>query len=395
MIEFAGVKFRNPVVVASSPLTVKPFLLKNAWDQGAAAASTKLTFIKQSFYKRLRMYHDPKLGSIICADRRLDQEEGVRLIEETKRLAPDLVLFANINHEGPDLEQWGVLAKAMEEAGADLIEANFICPNLTLTARQLGGGAALGGALTGQNPDLAREVVRILKGAVGIPVVPKLTPNVTDITAVAQACAEGGADGLSMAGAQMSLPPVDLYNLDRVYDLSVGASFGSLGGQACQLQGYAMVAQTARRVPLPIVGGGGIFNWQHAAQYMLWGSNLVAICTSLMWYGFELIPPLLNGLEKYLGQMGFASYDDLVGKALPTIRPAADLEMIVDAPAVDPARCNGCGVCLRPGHCYAITMPDKLPIIDAEKCLGCSVCVAICPRKALSFPTYAGLRTSR
>lgn len=388
MIEFAGIKFRNPFVVASSPLTVKPFLMKKAYDYGAAAASTKLTLIKQSFYKKLRMYHDPKVGSIVCVDRRLDLAEGVRLIEETKAQVPDLILFANITHEGEDLENWGHLARAMEEAGADLIEPNFICPNLTLTARQLGQPAGQGGALTGQDPDLARAVVKILKGAVRIPVVPKLTPNVTDITAVAAACAEGGADGLCLAGAQLSLPPVDLYDLDHVYDLTQGASLGSLGGPSCLLQGYAMVAQTAKRVAVPLIGGGGIMNWQHAVQYMLWGATLVTACTSLMWYGFELIPRILQGVEEYRQETGFASYDQLVGHALHNLRPAADLDMLADVPDVDAERCNGCGLCLRPGHCYAIEMPGNLPVIDAEKCLGCGVCVAICPRKALSFSLY-------
>ena len=390
MIKFAGVDFRNPFVVASSPLTVKPFLLEQAYHCGAAAASTKLTFIKQPFYQSLRMYHDRKEGSIVCVDRRLDLEEGVRLIEETKKLVPDLILFSNITHPGKDLEKWGVLAKAMEDAGADIIEPNFICPNLTLTARQLGQSVAYGGALTGQDADLAREVVRILKDAVDIPVVPKLTPNVTDITAIAMACQEGGADGLCLAGAQLSLPPVDLYDLNHVYELAEGASFGSLGGPSCRLQGYAMVAQTAKRVTIPIVGGGGIMNWEHAVQYMLWGAQLVTACTSLMWYGFELIPKILERMEEYMTEMGLTSYDDLVGKALHNIRSAADLHMIADVPVIDPEKCNGCGLCLRPGHCYAIEMKDDLPVIDGDRCLGCGVCEAICPRKAISFSVYAG-----
>lgn len=395
MVNFAGVRFRNPFVVASSPLTVKPFLLQRAYEQGAAAASTKLTLIKQPFYKKLRMYHDPKLGSIVCVDRRLDLEEGVRLIEETKKRVPDLILFANITHEGADLESWGFLAKAMQDAGADLIELNFICPNLALTARQLGESSPKGGALTGQDPDLAKEVVRIVKSAVRIPVVPKLTPNVTDVTTVALACEQGGADGLCLAGAQLSLPPVDLYDLDHVYELSRGASFGSLGGPACRMQGYAMVAQVAKRVHIPIVGGGGIMNWQHAVEYMLWGARLVTACTSLMWYGFELIPQILQGMEGYVRDMGWGSYDDVVGRALHNIRPTAELEMIADVPVVDPQRCNGCGLCLRPAHCYAIEMKDELPQIDGEKCLGCGVCVAICPRKALCFPVYGRQRDER
>ncbi len=388
MIEYCGVKFRNPFVVASSPLTVKPFLMKQAWDNGAAAASTKMTLIKQRFYKKLRMYHDVKNGSIICADRRLDIEEGIRLIEESKKAAPDLVLFANITHEGADLESWGVLAKAMEDAGADLIEANFICPNLALTARALGEGVESGGALVGQSPQLAYDVVRVLKESVKIPVVPKLTPNVTDLAMVAVACQRAGADGLSMAGAQLSLPPVDLDNLNHVYDLTEGASFGSLGGPACQLPGYYMVASTAKRVDIPICGGGGLMNWQHAVQYMLYGSTLVTACTSLMWYGFEIIPGILNGMERYMKKNGWTRWEDMVGKAVHNVRAASDLELIDDIPHVDASKCNGCQQCLRPGHCYAITMQGGLPYIDREKCLGCSACVAVCSKGALYFPVY-------
>ncbi len=157
MLTFAGVKFKNPLVVASSPLTAKPELLKMAEEAGAAGVSTKLTFIKQPFYGELRMYNDPRVGSIVCHDRRLDLEEGARLVEEAKE-STSLVIFSNITYEGEDLGGWARLAKAMEEAGADLIEANLICPNLGLTAKRLGEGALSGGALAGQNPDLAREI---------------------------------------------------------------------------------------------------------------------------------------------------------------------------------------------------------------------------------------------
>ena len=85
MIKFAGYRFKNPFVVASSPLTVKPELLKRAEEFGAAAVSTKLTFLKQPFYGSLRMYHSLKEGSIVCHDRRLDIDEGVALIEKDDR----------------------------------------------------------------------------------------------------------------------------------------------------------------------------------------------------------------------------------------------------------------------------------------------------------------------
>lgn len=395
MIEFAGVEFKNPFVVASSPLTANIKVLQEADRAGAAAASTKLTFIRQPFYGKLRMYNDPKVGSIVCHDRRLDMEEGVRLVEAAKTKT-SLAILTNITHDAEDLDGWATLARAMENAGADLIEANLICPNITLTARQLAeesdsGTGERGGALTGQDPDAARNVARALKESVNIPVVCKLTPNVTDITAIALACQEGGADGICLAGAQLSLPPVDIYNPDRVYPLLRGASLGSLGGPASRLMAYAAVAQTARRVQIPIIGGGGLQTWKHGLQFMMWGASLVTACTEIMWRGWDVVTRIVKGVEKFMLDQGYNSYGEITGRALPNLRAAARLEVLSGAPAVDAERCNACGICLKPGHCFAITLIGDKAKVDAEECYGCGICVAMCPQKALSFTVEGGV----
>jgi dihydroorotate dehydrogenase subfamily 1 len=389
VIEFAGVEFKNPFVVASSPLTATIDVLQAADQAGAAAASTKLTFIRQPFYGKLRMYNDPRVGSIVCHDRRLDMEEGVRLVEAAKKKT-SLVLLTNITHDAEDLEGWARLAKAMENAGADLIEANLICPNITLTARQLaeesdGEKGEQGGAIAGQDPGAARNVARALKEAVDIPVVCKLTPNVTDITAIARACEEGGADGVCLAGAQLSLPPVDIYHPDRIYPLLQGASMGSLGGPATRLMAYAAVAQTARRVQVPIIGGGGLQTWKHGIQFMMWGASLVTTCTEIMWRGWDVVTRIVKGMEKFMLDQGYNSYSDVIGRALPNLRPAAELVATPGAPIVDLERCNGCSLCLKPGHCFAITLVNEKAVVDPEKCYGCGICVAVCPHRALSF----------
>jgi len=389
VLEFAGVKFKNPFVVASSPLTATIRVLQEADRAGAAAASTKLTFIKQPFYGKLRMYNDPRVGSIVCHDRRLDMDEAERLVDEAKKTT-SLVLFTNITHDAEDLDGWATLGKAMENAGADLIEANLICPNITLTAQQLGedssgDGGERGGAITGQDAVAARAVTEALKQSVQIPVICKLTPNVTDITAIARACEAGGADGICLAGAQLSLPPVDIYDPDRVYPLLNGASMGSLGGPASRLMGYAAVAQTARRVGIPLVGGGGLQTWRHAVEYMMWGATLVTVCTEIMWRGWDVATKIVKGVEAFLADQGYASYEEIIGRAVPNLRPAADLEAVVGAPAVDMERCNGCGICLKPGHCFAITLVDDKAVVDPQQCYGCGICVAVCPRKALSL----------
>lgn len=382
MLTFAGISFKNPFVVASSPLTARVELLQEAEKAGAAAASTKLTFIHQPFYGKLRMYNDPRAGSIVCHDRRLDLEEGIHLIAEAKRTT-SLVIFANITYEGPDLEGWAYLGRAMQEAGADLIEANLVCPNLGLTGVRLGKVGYGGGALAGQNPELVREIARTLKEAVNIPVVCKLTPNVTNIVEIAAACQAGGADGVTLAGAHLALPPVDIYHPERVYPLLKGASFGSLGGPACRLMGYAAVAQIASGTDIPIVGGGGIETWRHAIEYMMWGATLVTACTSIMWYGWEVVTNIVRGIERFMEEQGYGSYAEITGRAIPNLRPNVQLEAQPGFPQVDMERCNACGICLKPAHCKAISLQSGHAVISEADCYGCGICVAICPQKAL------------
>jgi dihydroorotate dehydrogenase/Pyruvate/2-oxoacid:ferredoxin oxidoreductase delta subunit len=386
MLTFAGLEFKNPYVVASSPLTARVKWLRAAADAGAAAVSTKLTFLKQPFYGKLRMYNDPAVGSIVCHDRRLDLDEGARLVEQGKRYTGDMIYFCNITHDSADLDGWIRIAKTLENAGADLIETNFICPNLSLTAKSLGQAVHTSGAIPGQDPPTAKRIVQALKAEIDLPVVCKLTPNVTDLVAVALACEEGGADGICVAGAQLCLPPMDIYHPERIYPLLHGASMGSLGGPAARLMGYAMVAQLARRCHVPIIGGGGIETWQHAVEFMMWGATLFTVCTALMWYGWETIGETLTAMQAFMRAEGYAGYEELVGRSLPQFRAAESLEPWVGSPIVDEAICIGCGTCLKPGHCDAITLVDGIAQVEAEACLGCGICVALCPVGALAMP---------
>lgn len=158
---------------------------------------------------------------------------------------------------------------------------------------------------------------------------------------------------------------------------------GSLGGPATRLMGYAAVAQTVRRVGIPVIGGGGLQNWEHAIQFMMWGASLVTACTEIMWRGWDVVTKTVKGMEKFMRDQGYNSYDEISGRALPNLRPAAELEALPGAPVVDVERCTGCGICLKPGHCFSIELLDEKAVVDEETCYGCGICVALCPTNAL------------
>ncbi len=383
-------KFKNPLVIAPSPLTSKVKWLIEADKRGAAAASTKLTFIQQPFYGKLRMHTSPRIASLICYDRRLDIQEGLRLVDEAKSKT-SLVIFANITHDNEDMDGWAFLASEHEQAGADIIEANLICPNVGLATKSIKGQTAItdgehGGAITGQDPEKVANVIRALKDSVKIPVVAKLTPNVSDIGTIARACEDAGADGVCLAGGQSGLPLIDIYNGGQPgYHLLGGVSHGSLGGPACRNMGFSHVAQVAMNTGLGVIGGGGLETPEDCIMMMMWGATLVTMCTSIMWHGWDVADKAVRGMESYLDEMQ-VTYEDIIGKSLPYLRSSSDLTATPGWALVDRELCNGCGKCTRPGHCDAVTIVDRKSVIEGQRGLGCGICVAFCPTGAISMP---------
>lgn len=385
-INFAGLELKNPFVVASGPVTSSLRKVKRCEEEGAAGVSLKLILQKQPWKGQLRMYSVPGEASIVCHDRRLDEDEGIDLIRQTRENT-DLVIFANMGHIGEDIEGWQRLALQLEKAGAHALELNLICPNLTFSQKRMGQAVSSSyGAAAGQNPDACYKIVKALKQAVKIPVIPKLTPNVGNIADTAIACEEAGADGLCLAGGQSALPKVDIEHGGKpAFPLLDGASFGSLGGPVALTQSFALVAQAARAVKIPIIGGGGLATWQDGVNFMMWGSTLVTACTEPMWRGFGVIREIVDGMEKFREGHGYKSYADMTGLSLDYLKASKELKPDQGVAVIDHASCINCLNCVELGHCDAITEKEGSPAVDESMCVGCAICLDVCPVKCISM----------
>ena len=223
-VTIGGVTFKNPFYVASGPTTKSVKQLKRIEETGWAAASIKLSIDPAPYINRKPRYGIFKDRDALAftTEKRLTFKEGLKLIEDAKKVLTDLKLMANITYAGDDgVAGWVNMAKKFEEVGADIIELNMCCPNMSYNLELTSGGTQTGkkqtGASMGQNANVAAEIVKAVKEAINIPLFVKLTPEGGKIAQVAKSLYEAGADAVGGTGNRMGIPPIDLDNPEKAF----------------------------------------------------------------------------------------------------------------------------------------------------------------------------------
>jgi dihydropyrimidine dehydrogenase (NAD+) subunit PreA len=382
-LEFCGVRFDSPFVLAASPCTDDLEMVRRAFQAGWAGAVLKTTSVEGTpvdlvYPMIVGLDHESKrvfgLGNID-----LISHHHVDIIEERVRALkaefPHKVVTASMM--AATREDWTGIARRLSAAGADLIECSFSCPQGTLGAKP--------GFMLGQDPQLVREVTAWVKeGAGTTPVVIKITPQVADIVEVAQAVREGGADGICASNTIPSLMGVDLESFVPYPQVDGRSTYSGLSGPAIKPITLRVIAEISRHVDIPISGTGGAADWRDTAEFMLVGASTVQFCTAPMHYGYRIIDDLRDGLQRYLLSKGMRSPEDLIGRSLPHIAGHEELsreKKVVSR--IKSALCikdDLCYLACRDGGHQAIELAeDRLPQMDEEKCVGCGLCLAVCP----------------
>lgn len=223
-------------------------------------------------------------------------EEFVHAYLPKVRELPTAVI-ANIS--GFSLEDYAVMARAFQKgSGIDALEVNISCPNVKC-----------GGMHFGTDPESAEKVISIVKSETDLPVIAKLSPNVTDIVAMAKAVERGGADSISLINTLLGMS-IDIEKRQPI----LANKMGGLSGPAIRPVAVRMVWQVSQAVDVPIIGMGGILTWQDAVEFLLAGASAVSIGTG------NFINPtapleVLKGIEDYCQRHGFSSVSELVGLA--------------------------------------------------------------------------------
>jgi dihydropyrimidine dehydrogenase (NAD+) subunit PreA len=385
-INLAGIKSPNPFWLASAPPTNSGYQVQRAFEAGWGGAVWKTLgdpilnvssrFAAISFNgQRVAGFNNIEL----ITDRPL--EVNLKEIYETKKRFPNHAIIASLMME-PKQEKWHELVKRVEAVGVDGLELNFGCPH---------GMAERGmGSASGQVPALVERQTYWVKEVAKTPVIVKLTPNITDITATAEAACNGGADAISMINTINSLMGVDLDTWNTIPHVAGKGAHGGYCGPAVKPIALNMVAECARHanINVPISGIGGISNWQDAVEFMLMGATGVQICTAAMHHGFSIVEDMIEGLSHYLDGKGIRSVSEIIGKSIPRYSDWGNLDLNYNIVAKINSdvciNCNKCHIaCEDTSHQCIDRLTDENGIsylkVREEDCVGCNLCSIVCP----------------
>ena len=388
-IEFCGIRSPNPFWLASAPPTDKAYNVERAFEAGWGGVVWK-TLAEAG--PPLVNVSGPRYGALLAVDRSLIGFNNIELITD-RDLDTNLEEIAAVKRRWPDRamvvslmvpcqeESWKAILPRVEDTGCDGIELNFGCPH---GMSERGMGSAVG-----QVPEYIRMVTAWCKHYTRLPVIVKLTPNVTDIRYPARAAKAGGADAVSLINTVNSIMGVDPETLTMTPAVGGEGTHGGYCGPAVRPIALNMVAEIARdpqTAGMPISGIGGIGSWRDALEFIALGAGSVQVCTAAMVFGFKIVQEMVNGLAAYLDAKRFAGVEEVRGRALPSVTDWSRLDLNrVSKAVIDQEKCIQCGrchiACEDTAH-QAITATRngrRHFEVKEEECVGCNLCVNVCP----------------
>jgi dihydropyrimidine dehydrogenase (NAD+) subunit PreA len=408
-IDFAGIKSPNPFWLASAPPSNSGAQVHRAFEAGWGGAVWKTIGPPVlNVSNRYGAFHHggQKMLGInnveLISDRPL--HINLREIAEVKRAWPDRAVIVSAMVESKP-EAWAVIVRQIEDTGADAIELNYGCPH---GMSERGMGSAVG-----QVPEYCEEITSWVKSVASIPVIVKLTPNITNIVSPGRAAVAARADAISLINTLNSITSVDLDSFEIVPSIGGRGGHGGYAGPAVKPIALNMLAALASdsvvggsRIPISAMGG--VTTWRDAAEFLLLGASSLQVCTAVMHYGFRIVEDLCDGLSSWMDSKGMTSIAEITGKSVPRLSDFKDFDLSFQAVAViDEDKCIKCNLCyvacndtahqcidlfgpdgaMVPPYDYDVRSNGKReavvgraqPRVREEDCVGCRLCHNICP----------------
>ncbi len=336
-VTVGGITFKNPFYVASGPTTKSVRQLARIEETGWAAASIKLTIDPAPYINRVPRYALFRDRGALCftAEKRLEFSQGLKLVEESKKVLNDLILMANITYAGDrGTEGWVNMAKKFEDVGADIIELNMCCPNMSYNVELSSGSdkstSHSTGASLGQHGDAVAEIVSEIKKNIKIPLFVKLTPEGGKIAQVAKALYAAGADAVGGTANRLGIPPINLDDPGQaVYHLQKEISMSCHSGgwlKPLSLRDTFEIRKVNGPEPR-IMAAGGVRNHRDAIEMFMCGADLIGICSETLISGYGFIGDLIKDLKDFMDEHGYSSTGEMRDLVVPMVKTAPDLTL--------------------------------------------------------------------
>jgi dihydropyrimidine dehydrogenase (NAD+) subunit PreA len=408
-INFAGIRSPNPFWLASAPPTNSGAQVHRAFEAGWGGAVWKTIgapVLNVSNRYGAWHYGNQKMLAInnveLISDRPIDV--NLQEIAEVKRAWPDRTVIVSAMVESKP-EAWHDVIRRIQDTGADAIELNYGCPH---GMSERGMGSAVG-----QVPEYCEQITGWVMEVAKIPVIVKLTPNISDIVMPARAAVAAKANAISLINTVNSIIGIDLDTLEITPNIGGRGGHGGYAGPAVKPIALNMLAALGRDSivagsKLPISGMGGISTWRDAAEFLLLGASSLQVCTAVMHYGFRIIEDLCDGLSNWMDEKGFATIHDVVGRSLDRVSDFKDFDLAFKAIArIDQQQCIRCDLCyvacndtahqcidlfdrhgnIVPPGAYDVRSNGRADAVGArpsvvvreEDCVGCRLCYNVCP----------------
>ncbi len=385
---FAGIRSPNPFWLASAPPTDKAYNVERAFRAGWGGVVWKTLgedppVVNVSSRYGAISYNGARMAGFNNIELITDRPLSVNLdeIRRVKRDWPDRAVVVSLMVPCEEAS-WQRILPLVEATGCDGVELNFGCPH-GMSERNMGSAV-------GQVPDYVEMVTRWCKRHSRLPVIVKLTPNITDILAPAAAARAGGADAVSLINTIQSITGVDLDLMAPEPVVGGQGTHGGYCGPAVKPIALRMVADIARDGAtrgLPISGIGGIASWRDAAEFIALGAGTVQVCTAAMHYGFRIVTDMIDGLSNWMDAKGHRTLEEVRGRAIANYVHWNDLDLNYKSLArIDQDLCIRCGLCHiacedTSHQAIAALRVDgarRYEVIDAD-CVGCNLCAHVCP----------------
>ncbi len=386
--ELCGIPLENPFLLSSSVVASTYDMCERAFEAGWAGVCFKTICSMDIHEASPRFSAITGEGGSIVGFKNIEQlsdhsvAENMEIFRRLKTKYPGKFILASIM--GQNEAEWGELAHLCEENGADAVELNFSCPNMAE------GGL---GSDIGQVPELVEKFTAAAKRACHIPVLAKLTPNVSSMSPAAEAAKRGGADGIAAINTIKSITGVNLHTFVSAPAVHGQSAVGGYSGNAVRPIALRFIAELGQNPALRgmhLSAMGGVETWQDALEFILLGGGSIQVTTAVMQYGYRIIDDLKEGLNLYLAEKGFSSVKEAIGLGLDSLSSTTDVleRDTVIFPRFDRQKCIGCGRCeisCSDGGHQAIRLNDACrPVLDGRKCVGCHLCVLVCPERAIT-----------